>query len=367
MVDQRTEKLAKLCVKYCVEMRPKERVLINGSELALPLMRELYKECLLADAYPRILIAPDIQYILYTYAKDHQLEYVSPFDKFLFENTDVGIGIFCDPNPRRLTNVDPAKIRMHRAARRDLAETINRLEAEGKLRSTGLPYPIDAQAQDADMDLREYENFVYDSCFVNKEDPVSEWKRIGGEQEILCKFLDKANDIRVVGEDTDLTFSVKDRKWINCCGKANMPDGEVFTAPVENSVNGTARFTYPGLFSGREVEDIRLTFKEGKVVKAFAAKGDELLQQLLKIEGGDRLGEVAIGTNYGITRFTKNMLFDEKMGGTIHMALGLNPDPDTGGTNMSTLHWDILKDMKKGGEIYADGKLFYRNGMFVET
>jgi aminopeptidase len=157
---------------------------------------------------------------------------------------------------------------------------------------------------------------------------------------------------------------VKGRKWINCSGEKNMPDGEVFTSPIENSVNGTIRFTYPGIYSGKEVEDINLTFKKGKVVKASAAKGQDLLKEILKIEGADRIGETAIGTNYGVTRFTKEMLFDEKMGGTIHMALG-NSYPETGGLNKSAIHWDILKNMRKGGEIYADGKLFYKNGKFL--
>jgi aminopeptidase len=171
----------------------------------------------------------------------------------------------------------------------------------------------------------------------------------------------------VVGGDTDLTFNIKGRRWVNCGGKTNMPDGEVFTGPIENSVNGAIRFTYPGIYSGKEVEDIRLTFNNGKVVKASAAKGNELLQELLKIDGADRIGEAAIGTNYGIAKFTKNMLFDEKMGGTIHMALGFNPIPETGGLNKSALHWDILKNMKKNGEIYADENLIYKNGQFISS
>jgi aminopeptidase len=242
-----------------------------------------------------------------------------------------------------------------------------RREAEGKYRWGGLPYPVDAMAQEAEMALPEYEDFVYSSCLVDREDPVAEWKKVRVEQQKVCDFLNKVSKIRVVGEDTDLSYSVKDRKWINCCGEKNMPDGEVFTAPVEDSVNGSIRFTFPGLFYGREIEDIRLSFKDGRVVKASAAKGDELLQQLLKIDGADRLGEAAIGTNYGISRFTKHMLFDEKMGGTVHMALGLNPIPETGGLNKSALHWDILKDMKKGGEIYADDKLFYKDGKFLDV
>jgi len=212
--------------------------------------------------------------------------------------------------------------------------------------------------------LPEYEDFVYSSCLVDRDDPTAEWMKIRKEQEKICTFLNKASEIHVVGEDTDLTYNVKGRKWINCCGEKNMPDGEVFTGPVENSVNGTIRFTYPGLYQGKEVEDIRLTFKDGRVVKASAAKGEDLLKELLKVEGADRLGETAIGTNYGITRFTKDMLFDEKMGGTIHMAIG-RAIPESGGVNKSAIHWDILKDMKKGGEIYADGKLFHKDGKFL--
>jgi aminopeptidase len=366
MVDPRIEKLAKLCVHYSVDVKPKENVVIQGTALAFPLIHELYKECLLSDAYPMVLPSLETQFTFYKLAKEHQLTYVSPFEKFLIENIDVTIGLFCDPNPKGLTNIDPAKIRTHRAARRSLTEILFKREAEGKYRWTGLPYPIAAQAQEAAMALPEYEDFVYSSCLVDKQDPSAEWKKIQKEQDKICSFLDKADEMHLVGEDTDLKFNVKGRKWINCSGQKNMPDGEVFTAPIENSVNGTIRFTFPGIYAGREVEDIRLTFKAGKVVKAIAAKGDELLQQLLKIEGADRLGETAIGTNYNITRFTKDMLFDEKMGGTIHMALGLNPIPETGGLNKSALHWDILKDMKKGGEIYADGELFYKNGKFLQ-
>ena len=366
MVDPRIEKLAKLCVHHCVDVKPRENVVIQGTVLAFPLIHELYKECLLSDAYPMILPSLDTQFTFFKLAKEHQLTHVSLFEKFLAENVDVKISLFCDPNPKGLTNIEPAKIKSHRAARRSITETMYRREAEGKYRWTLLPYPIAPQAQEAEMALPEYEDFVYGSCFVDKKDPTAEWRKISKEQDKICNFLNTADEIHVIGEDTDLKFSVKGRKWLNCSGQKNMPDGEVFTAPVENSVNGMIRFSFPGIYIGREVEDIRLSFKAGKVVKATAARGDELLQQLLKIEGANRLGETAIGTNYSITRFTKNMLFDEKMGGTIHMALGFNPTPETGGLNKSALHWDILKDMKKGGEIYADGELFYKNGKFLK-
>ncbi len=365
MVDQRIEKLAKLCVQYSVDVKPNEHVMIEGSEQALPLIKELYKECLLRDAHPTVFANLDLQYTFFKFAKEHQLKFVSPIQKFIAENIDASIGIFCEPNPKGLSTIDPEKIRIRSSSRKDIMETFLRRIAEGKLRWSGIPYPINAEAQEASMALQEYEDFVYSSCLLDKEDPVAEWKKIQQKQQKICNFLNQTDKIHVVGEETDLTFNVKGRKWINCSGKENMPDGEVFTGPIENSTNGTIRFTYPGIISGREVEDICLTFKDGRVVKASAAKGDDFLQQTLKIEGADRLGETAIGTNYGITRFTKNMLFDEKMGGTIHMALGL-AYPESGGQNKSAVHWDILKDMKKDAEIYADDKLFYKNGKFLD-
>jgi aminopeptidase len=367
LVDERVVKLAKLCIHYSVDVKPKEKVLINGSDLAFPLMHEIYRECLLSDAYPQIMASLDTAYTFFKYGKEHQLTFVSPFERFAAENFDVMIGIFCEPNPKKLTGIDPAKIRMRSAARREISEILYKRETEGKYRWTGLPFPVNAQAQEAEMALEEYEDFVYGACLVDRDDPIAEWKRVRDEQEKICKFLDRVSEVRVVGEDTDLRFNVKGRKWINCCGEKNMPDGEVFTAPLEDSANGEIRFTFPGIFMGRGVEDIRLVFKKGRVVKASAGKGNELLQQLLKIDGAERIGEFAIGTNYGIRRFTKNMLFDEKMGGTLHMALGFNPVPATGGLNKSALHWDILKDMHKGEEIYADGKLFYKDGKFVES
>jgi aminopeptidase len=198
---------------------------------------------------------------------------------------------------------------------------------------------------------------------LDEKDSVVAWEEIHMEQRKICDFLSTVENIRIVGEDTDLTLNVKGRKWVNASGQKNMPDGEVFTGPVENSANGTIRFTFPGVYMGREVEDITLTFRNGKVVEASAAKGGDLLKELIKIEGADRIGEIAVGTNYGIDRFTKNMLFDEKMGGTMHMALG-NSYAETGALNRSAIHWDILKDMKKSGEMYAGGMLFYKNGMF---
>ncbi len=364
MTDTRIEKLARLSVKHSVSVKPKEKVVIQGNAAAYPLINELYRECLQGNAYPFIMSELDTDYTFYRYAKDHQLEFVSPFSRVIAEQMDVRIVVFCEPNPRRLSNIDPKKVRTRTAANREIAETLSRRSFEGKLKWTILPFPVSGQAQEAAMSLSEYEDFVYNSCLVNKREPIEEWKKIEKQQDRICKFLNDKKKIRITGSDTDIAFSTEGRKWINCSGTHNMPDGEVFTAPVEDSVNGTIRFTFPGIMSGREIEDISLTFKKGKVTKATAKKGNELLQQLIKIDGADRLGEAAIGTNYAIAKFTKNMLFDEKIGGTLHMALG-NSYPTSGGLNKSALHWDILKDLKKQAEIYADEELFYKNGKFI--
>ncbi len=364
MVDLRIEKLAKLCVDYSVDIKPYEKVSIIGSEKAYPLIKEIYKQSLLKDAYPTVLTQSDLQYTFFQNAKEHQLKHVSQIEKFIAENSDVTIDLFCEPNPKKLSNIDPSKIRIRSGSRSELMEIFFRRVKEGKLRWTGLPYPIEAQAQEASMSLEEYENFVYSSCFVDKKDPINEWKKVHQNQERICRFLNDATMIRVIGEETDLSLNVKGRKWINCSGKENMPDGEVFTGPVEDSADGSIRFSYPGIISGREVEDIKITFKNGKIVKASAAKGDDFLQQTLKIEGANQIGEFAIGTNYGITTFTKSMLFDEKMGGTLHVALG-SAYPESGGKNKSAIHWDILKNMKNKSEICADDKPFYRNGKFL--
>jgi aminopeptidase len=364
MIDQRIEKLAKLCVEYSVQVKPKEEVLIQGSDLAFPLIHEIYKECLLADAYPTVNVYTDTEYIFFKYAKEHQLKHVPPIAKFRVENVDVQISIFCEPNPKNLSNIDSSKMRTRSTAIKEITDIFFKRESEGKLRWTSLPFPTSSAAQEASMALSEYEDFVLESCLLNKKDPIAQWKKIQSKQKTICDRLNKASEIHVIGEDTDLKFKVKGRKWVNCCGQKNMPDGEVFTGPIENSAEGRIRFTFPGIYYGKEVEDISLTFNKGKVVKASAEKGEELLKEILKVENADRLGETAIGTNYGITRFTKEMLFDEKIGGTIHMALGRSI-PESGGTNQSSIHWDILKDMRKNGEIYADEELFYEKGKFL--
>lgn len=367
MADPRIENLAKLIVNYSVNVKKGDMVLINAPIQSEPLALEMYRETLKAGGYA--LMNPVFERcgeIFYETAKDHQLDYCSPYKKFLYKNVDCLISIMADENTRSLANSDPKKIARAQAASREIFDIYMERSAKGELKWCGLPYPTQALAQEGSMSLSEYEKFVYSACLVDRKDPIAEWKKVSKSQEAMVKCLDKVKNIEFYGEDTELKMSVKGRKWINCDGKFNMPDGEVFTGPVEDSVNGRIRFTFPGIYMGKEIEDITLDFKKGKIVKAHAEKGDKLLQSLIGIDdGAKRLGEVAIGTNYGITKFTKNILFDEKLGGTIHMAIGA-AYPECNAKNKSAIHWDMIKDMKKDGEIIADGQTVYKNGKWLK-
>ncbi|HKZ94662.1 MAG TPA: aminopeptidase [Candidatus Bathyarchaeia archaeon] len=357
------EKLAKLTTEYCLPVSKGKKIGIMGNVVAAPLLQQLYKHVLLRGGYPITELGMDgLAELHFAHASEEQLTFVSPFDKFFMTEIDGIIKVFAETNVKRLSGVPAEKIKRMMVSQREVAELYAKHVKIGGLAI--IPFPTLAFAQEAEMSLFEYEDFVGKACFLDKPDPVKEWKNLSKRQEKTVQLLNKAENVRFVGEDTDLRLNVKGRTWINCDGHINMPDGEIFTGPIENSAQGQVRFTYPGIYAGREIMDITLTFNNGKVVKAKAAKGEDLLQQLLKTdEGAKRIGEIAIGTNAGINRFTKNMLFDEKMGYTMHMALGRSIAM-SGGKNQSSIHWDILKDMKKG-EIYADKQLIYEKGHFV--
>lgn len=358
--------MAEIVVDYCTKMEENDKVLIQTTTLAVPLVEAIYKESLKKGAHPEMSLYTDNMFALfYAYAKDHQLQYTSPFMKYYMENLDVIISILADYNLKHLTSVSPERIATRSKAQKVINNTMMRRAHEGTLEWTLTVYPTHALAQEAGMSLLEYEEFVYHACFVDTTDPIAEWNKLSKTQEKIVQYLNGKSTLHIVGEDTDLTVKMQGRKWMNSDGRRNFPSGEVYTGPVEDSAEGTIRFTYPGIYMGREVEDITLTFEKGEVVKAHAKKGDELLQEMLGTdEGARRLGEAAIGTNYGITKFTKNMLFDEKIGGTIHLALGRSI-LETGGINESAIHWDLLKDMKIDSRIYADDELFYENGKFL--
>jgi aminopeptidase len=357
------EKLAKLATDYCLPVSKGKKIGIMGNVVASPLLQQLYKHVLLRGGHPVMELGMDgLDELLFAHGSEEQLTFVSPFTKFFMAEVDGIIRVFAETNLKSLSGVPPEKIKKRRASQREIIDLYSKHLKIGGL--SIIPYPTQAFAQEAEMSLFEYEDFVTKACFLDKPDPVKEWKNLSKRQEKTVQLLNRAENVRFVGEDTDLKLNVKGRTWINCDGHINMPDGEIFTGPIEDSAQGQIRFTYPGIYAGREVMDITLTFKNGKVVKAKSAKGEELLQQLLKAdEGASRIGEIAIGTNTGISRFTKNMLFDEKMGHCAHLALG-RAIAMSGGKNQSSIHWDILKDMKSG-EIYADKKLIYEKGKFV--
>jgi len=365
MKDPRLAKLANLLVDYSLVLKPRDIVAINGPAMAAPLFRECYRAALKRGAYVVTDIALDgMGEIFYAEANDDQLKWVSPFAKQKVQRIDASLGIWGSENTKALTSADPKRMAKASAARKAISKTFMDRAAAGKLRWVGTQWPSNSAAQDAEMSLEEYENFVFDAGHLDDTDPIKTWKRISKEQQALTDFLNKAREVRIVAEDTDIKFSVKGRKWINCDGHYNFPDGEVFTGPVEETVTGHIKFSFPAVHGGREVHGARLTFEKGKVVKAEASKGEEFLREMIKMDAGScYLGEAAIGTNYNVKRYTKNTLFDEKIGGTIHLALGAGY-PETGNKNSSGLHWDMVCDLRQGGELFIDGQLIQKNGRF---
>jgi len=364
--DPRYAKLAGVLVNYSVAVKKGDLVEIAGGAVAEPLLSEIYREVLRVGGHPFLRVSlPGMAETFYRTAKQHQLKYISPVAKFETDHVDKFISIWGGENTKAMAGVDPKKQATRSKATSGLFMRFMEREAAGELLWVGTQFPCNASAQDAEMSLEDYENFVLEACMLNKKDPIAAWKRVHNKQEKICKQLNERKKIRVVAEGTDLTMNVEGRKWINCDGGANMPDGEIFTGPIEDSVEGTVSFSFPGFYSGKEAEGIRLTFKKGKVVKATASKNEDFLNAMLDSdEGVRRVGEFAIGTNYSIQKFTKNTLFDEKIGGTFHMALGASL-PESGGVNQSGVHWDIVNDMRDGGKIYADGKIIYKDGKFT--
>ncbi len=366
MRDPRIEKLARLLTEYSLNLKPRDVVAISGDAIGTPLIRECYRAALRKGAYAICDIRVDsLAEVFYAEANDDQLKWVSPFSKYKLQKIDASLGVWADENTKSLTGVDPKRLAKAAAARKGLSKIFMDRSASGKLRWVGTQWPCLASAQDAEMSLEEYEDFVFAAGRLDALDPIKVWKQISKQQQTLTNFLNKAREIRIVAEDTDLRYSCKGRTWVNCDGHCNFPDGEVFTGPVEQSVEGHISFSFPAVHNGREVDGARLTFERGKVVKAEARKGEKFLQAMVAMDQGScYLGEAAIATNYGIKKYTRNTLFDEKIGGTVHVALGAGY-PETGNRNVSGLHWDMVCDLRKGGEIYVDGTVIQRKGRFL--
>jgi aminopeptidase len=308
----------------------------------------------------------EVSEIMLKNATDDQLKFVNPVQMFMSEKLDCAISMWGESNTRALSNCEPKKMALAATGRKPISELFLKRAAEGKLKWVGTQFPTNAAAQDAEMSLAEYEDFVFNAGRLNEPDPVAAWKKISVAQQKLVDFLDGKKDYRVVAANgTDIRMSVAGMKWINCDGKENVPDGEVFTGPVIDSASGQLNFSFPAVYHGREVQDVKLTFKNGKVIDASASKGQDYLYGMLDMDAGSRfLGECAIGTNYGITRYTRNTLFDEKIGGTVHFALGAGY-PETGNSNQSGLHWDMVCDLRNGGYVEVDGTKVNVDGKFT--
>lgn len=362
-----SEKLAKLIVRYSVDIQPSDLVMIQAPIIAENLVKEVYGEVLQAGGHIlRMKLSFGSQEeMFYKNATDEQLQYVDDLEIEFWNKADVLIAIDSDYNTRALTNIVAEKKVLVREARKEINKIYLERAAKGELKWNLCPYPCNAHAQEANMGQIEYLDFVYKALNLHQPDPVQFWKKVKEDQQKIIQILDKGSEFRIVGQDTDLTLAISGRKWVNCCGDYNLPDGEVFTAPHEEGVNGRIRFTYPGIYEGQEIEDVRFTFKDGKVVDFNAAKGKKLLDKMLTIPNANTLGELAVGTNYGINKFTKNMLFDEKLGGTVHLALG-SGYPESGSKNQSSIHWDLLKDMKSEESlIYLDKEVIYKAGKWL--
>lgn len=362
MRDERLTKLARVLVDYSVVATEGDQVVLAGGAAAEPLIKAVYARLLDVGATPIPQVAlPGMQEVFFEHARDVHYEKTPPIARAIYEGADAFISIMAPSNTRALANVNPAKQQALGKRDKDLQEIVL-----GKDRWALTLFPTEALAQESEMGLAEYEEFVFEAMALGEEDPVRFWSEKAGEQGRLIERLQQGREVRITGPETDLTLSIAGRKFLNGDGKKNMPCGEVFTGPVEDSANGHVYFGVPVAVGGREVSGVRLRFEDGKVVEASAEKGEEYLNSMLDADAGARyLGEIGIGTNYGIPRATKNILFDEKLGGTVHLAIGRSY-AETGGKNDSSVHWDLICDLRDGGELYLDGELVEQDGSFLD-
>jgi aminopeptidase len=368
LTDTRIHKFAQILVDHSTKVGKGDRVAITTTTTAEPLVRALYELVLERGGYPHVLFDFEGQdEVLFSHAGDDQLDFVPLFHKMAFEQFEVLIKVRADTNTRALGSVDLERQTRRQKAMFSLIQAQLTRGADKSLRWMSTLFPTNAYAMEADMGFEEYQDFVFRAMHADDgtPDPVAHWLGVKSEQQRIIDRIQGHDLVEIKGPNVDLTLSIKGRTFNNACGEHNMPDGEIYTGPVEDSANGWVRYTYPAMYQGRIVDGIELKFEAGKVVSASAAENEAYLLKLIDTDSGSRyIGEFAIGTNFEIDRFTKSILFDEKIGGTFHMALGAGY-PETGSQNKSDIHWDMICDLRKDSEIRVDGEVVYRNGEFV--
>lgn len=363
-MDSRLTRLADVLVNYSTRVKPGDLVVLRALDDGEPLLKELFRATLAAGGNPVTQTEYDWSYyLLYKYGSDTQLDFINPENEWVIDRADVRINVEANRNTKIFAQLDPEREQRQRRAWKAMGARFWERASSGALRWCAVQIPTESFAQDAEMSLDEWADFVYGAMLLDDPDPVARWREMSARQQRWCDWLKGRETIQVRGKDVDVQFSIKGRVFGKSDGEKNLPDGEIYSSPVEDLANGWVRFTYP-LNLGRQVEGIEFTFENGKIVRASAAKNEDALITMLDTDAGSRyLGEFGIGTNPMITRYTNNTLFDEKIQGTFHLAVG-NSFSEVGGKNESAVHHDIVCDLHDG-EILADGELLYRNGEFV--
>ncbi len=366
MQDIRIERWAHTLVHYCLYLKAGETVAIYATPLAAPLVEAVYHEALRAGAHPFTIIEIEsLEEILLREGNDEQLSMLSPAIAATASQVDAQLRIGSKSNTKAMSTIDPARLAKRRLAGYSLRDAQREREQRQRFRWSSTLYPTPAYAQDAEMSLSEFEEYVFNVCFLNDTDPIARWREVSAQQQRLVDWLAGHKRVRILGNNTDLSLSIDGRVFINSDGKRNFPSGEFFSGPVEDSASGVIQFDIPATYEGLTIEGVRLVFREGKVVEASARQGQAFLDRMLELDAGARfLGEFAFGNNPRVTRSIKNTLFDEKMGGTVHLALG-NSYPETGGLNHSALHWDMVCDLRHAGEVWVDDVLFLKDGKIL--
>ncbi|MEY3051068.1 MAG: hypothetical protein RLY31_853 [Bacteroidota bacterium] len=364
-MDKLLASYANLLVHYCLELQPDERLYVSTTTLAEPLVREVWREALRVGA----IVETDLSFreknrIQYQEAGTAHLRHAPLLYRHAMESFDAYLHILAPFNLREDQDADTEKTALRQAALQPYHRLYSERTADRSMKRNLCQFPTAANAQEAGMSLEAYESFVYKACLLHMPDPAAAWRAVRQEQQRIVDYLNTTSHIRYLGKDIDISFSTQGRTWINSDGRTNMPSGEVYTSPVEDSVNGVIHFGYPTIFSGAELEGITLHVENGTITRWDARKGKSTLDRVFDIPGTRHFGEAAIGTNYNIDRFTKNILFDEKIGGTVHMAVGQSY-LQAGGRNQSAVHWDMIADMTDGGMVFADGQKIYENGRFL--